>query len=332
MPMSQRPRRLRLLPKMREALAEVRLHPAQFIAPLFVRLGENLRNPIASMPGVYQFSPDTALVELRRLEKLGVGGFMLFGVTEGVKKDALGSHAHDPKNAVCETLMRAKEAGVKMLAMTDLCYCEYTNHGHCGPLTAGPGVSTVDNDLTIQRLGTQAIVHARAGAEVVAPSGMMDGGVESIRAALDAEGKEQVAILAYAVKYASSFYGPFRDAAESPPQFGDRKSYQMDFRRGEREAIAEALADVEQGADMVMVKPGGPYVDILRGVTDAVDVPTAVYQVSGEYAMVKAAAERGWIDERGVVLETMTAFRRAGASLVVTYYAGDICAWLTDAE
>jgi len=306
-------------------VARTTLRPEHFVAPLFVRDGKGVRNEIASMPGVAQMSPDVAVAELKRLESLGVGGFILFGVTDAGKKDAVGSHAHDADNEVCRTLKAAKDAGIKMLAITDLCYCEYTSHGHCGPLTAAGGV---DNDATIARLGQQAALHARCGADVVAPSGMMDNMVAAIRAALDAEGKTDTAILSYAVKYASSFYGPFRDAAESPPQFGDRKTYQMDYRGGAGEALREAAIDVEQGADMLMVKPGVPYLDILRAVTDAVPVPTAVYHVSGEYAMIKAAAAKGWIDEKGVVLETMHAFRRAGASFILTYYAGQLAEWL----
>ena len=308
-------------------LADVRLHPRDMIAPLFVRHGKGLKNPIGSMPGVFQMSPDIAVEEIRQLADLGVGGFILFGVTEAAKKNATGSHAHDADNAVCQTLrsFREQKFADQLLAITDLCYCEYTDHGHCGPLTAS---GTVDNDATIAQLGKQAVLHAQSGADIVAPSGMMDNGVAAIRAALDADGKQQTAILSYAVKYASSFYGPFRDAAESPPQFGDRKTYQMDFRRDAREAIAEATADIAQGADMIMVKPGMPYLDILRAVRAVVNVPCSVYHVSGEYAMIKAAAQNGWIDEKGVVLETMHAFKRAGANFILTYYAADVARWL----
>ena len=262
---------------------------------------------------------------MKPIEPLCLGAYILFGVTDAAKKDAVGSYAHHPDNEVCRTLKAAKDAGVGMVAMTDLCYCEYTDHGHCGPLSAD---GTVKNDETVRRLGEQAVVHAKAGADVMAPSGMMDNMVAGIRGALDAAGFEGKAILSYAVKYASSFYGPFRDAAESPPQFGDRKGYQMDFRRGVEEALKEADIDVGQGADMVMVKPGVPYLDVLRAVSQRVSVPTATYHVSGEYAMIKAAAANGWIDEKGVVLETMHAFKRAGASFVLTYYAGDLAQWL----
>ena len=320
-----RPRRLRAHPLLRDMVASVQLSPRDFVLPLFVKRGEKLRIPVASMPGVFQMSPEVAVEELKRLEKLGLGGFILFGVTESNKKDPLGSYAHDPNNPVCVTLKLAKDAGVSMLAMTDLCYCEYTDHGHCGPLTP-KGV--VDNDATIQRLGTQAVVHARAGADIVAPSGMMDNAVAAIREALDADHHQNTAILSYAVKYASAFYGPFRDAADSAPSFGDRKTYQMDFRGDVRSALREAAIDVQQGADMVMVKPGLAYLDILSAVTKAVNVPTAVYQVSGEYAMIKAAAANGWIDEKAIALETMTAFKRAGASFILTYFAPQLAEWL----
>lgn len=342
---SVRPRRLRGHAGLREMLTATRLAAGDFVAPLFVRSGRGVKAPVKSMPGVYQLSVDTAVEELKRLQGLGVGGYILFGVTDAEKKDATGSHAHSSENEVCRTLKAARDAGITMLAMTDLCYCEYTSHGHCGPLKQtgfssewGKGlpnqmsmqpVYSVDNDATVRNLGEQAVVHARAGADVVAPSGMMDNMIAGIRGALDEAGFAETAILSYAVKYASSFYGPFRDAAESPPQFGDRKMYQMDFRRGVGEALREAAIDVAQGADMLMVKPGVPYLDILRAVTDAhPGVPTAVYHVSGEYAMIKAAAANGWVDEKGVVLETMHGFKRAGASFVLTYYAGQLAEWL----
>ncbi len=344
-------RRLRLNQHWRQMVASTTLKPSDFVLPLFVRSGTGLRREILSMPGVYQMSPDVAVQELQQMEKSGLAAYILFGVTDAALKDATGSHAHDPNNAVCTTLRRAKDAGVSMVAMTDLCYCEYTSHGHCGPLIVqarrhegtkarskknlacsksltASSSSTVDTDATVQLLGQQAVLHAKAGADVVAPSGMMDHGVAAIRAALDVGGHGEVSILSYAVKYASSFYGPFRDAAESPPQFGDRKSYQMDFRRDAKEAIREATLDVAEGADVVMVKPAVPYLDILRQVADAVAVPCAAYHVSGEYAMIKAAAARGWIDEKSVVLETMHAIKRAGASFILTYYAKELAQWL----
>jgi len=305
-------------------LTATRLAPSDFIAPLFIRSGKNIRKPITSMPGVFQLSTDTAIEELKRLESLGIAAYILFGVTDAAKKDATGSYAHDEDNEVCRTLRAARDAGVTMLAITDLCYCEYTSHGHCGPLKN----NTVDNDITVEQLARQAVLHANCGADMVAPSGMMDNMIAGIRDALDKNGKPDTAIMSYAVKYASSFYGPFREAAESPPQFGDRKTYQMDFRASPKEAIKEATIDVEQGADIVMVKPGTAYLDILQSVTNAINVPTAVYHVSGEYAMIKAAGINGWIDEKAVALETMHAFKRAGASAILTYYAAELAQWI----
>jgi len=320
-----RPRRLRGSALLREMISDVRLSRFDVVAPLFICPGERVRKPVASMPDVFQMSADVAMLEIKELEQRGVPAFILFGVTDKSQKDAVGSHAHRPDNEVCRTLGKVKDAGIKMLAITDLCYCEYTNHGHCGPITPN---GNVDNDTTAERLGQQAVLHARAGADIIAPSGMMDGAIAAIRSALDADGKTDTAILSYAVKYASAYYGPFRDAADSAPQFGDRKTYQMDARRDNRDAVREALLDVEQGADMIMVKPGVAYLDVLRDVTQAVNVPTAVYQVSGEYSMIKAAAANGWVDEKTIVLETMTAFKRAGASFVLTYYAKKIAEWL----
>ncbi len=367
-----RMRRLRRTGALRDLVAQNRLSPEHFVAPLFVRSGQDLRRPILSMPGQFQFSPDVAVEEVKELFSRGVKAVILFGVTDSAQKDACGTHAHDPTNAVCTTLRRIRDAGIDMVTMTDLCYCEYTNHGHCGPLigpvlglmpaggisTAGGGLKakkisekktaldklrpasdmarlaahgatvTVDNDATIAQLCQQAVLHAQAGADVIAPSGMMDHGVLAVRKALDDAGFSDRCILSYAVKYASGYYGPFRDAAESPPQFGDRRGYQMDFRRGAAEAVREALLDVQEGADMVMVKPGMAYLDILQQVAAAVSVPCAAYQVSGEYAMFKAAAAAGFIDEQSLVLETMYAFRRAGAAFVLTYYASQIAEWL----
>ncbi len=329
-------------------LADTRLAPSDFVAPIFVRSGNNARLPIKSMPGVYQFSVDTVLEELKRLQSLGIQAYILFGITDTEKKDPAGSHALNADNEVCRTLKAAKDAGVSMLAITDLCFCEYTSHGHCmvstGPATSpkpqalNPSHPSVlspqhfSNDATVIALGEQAVLHAECGADVVAPSGMMDHMVAGIRGALDAVGRTDTAILSYAVKYASAFYGPFREAAESPPQFGDRKGYQMDVRGaggGAKEALREAALDVAEGADMIMVKPGVPYLDILRAVTDSVPVPTAAYHVSGEYAMLKAAAANGWIEEKSAVLETMHALKRAGASFILTYYAGALAEWLT---
>jgi porphobilinogen synthase len=288
------------------------------------------------MPGVFQLSPDTALEELRRFHSLGGAACILFGITDPALKTPTGAHALNPDNEVCTTLKLLKDAGLPLLAITDLCFCEYTSHGHCGPLTGtqssvlSPQHSTVANDPTIDLLGQQAVLHARAGADLIAPSAAMDNMVHAIRSALDAARFPDTAILSYAVKYASAFYGPFRDAAESPPQSGDRKSYQMDFRRSEKEALHEAALDVEQGADLLMVKPGTPYLDILRSVAAAAPIPTGAYHVSGEYAMIKAAAANGWIDEKAVVLETMHSFKRAGAAFILTYYAPQLAQWLND--
>ncbi len=344
-----RMRRLRHSDMLRDMVAETTLSPANFVAPLFVRRGENIRRPILSMPGQFQLSPDIALDELGEMASRGIKAYILFGVVDPADKDDRGTHACDPDNAVCTTLRLARDAGIQMLAITDLCFCEYTSHGHCGVLardsakgrksahdrkkksTSGrfvPPDAGVLNDETNENLARQAVLHAQAGADIIAPSGMMDHCIAVVRAALDRAGFPHKSLLGYAVKYASSFYGPFREAAESPPQFGDRRGYQMDFRRGAREAIREAKLDVQEGADMVMVKPAMPYLDILRAVADAVDVPCAAYQVSGEYAMFKAAASAGWIDERQCVLETMHAFRRAGASFIITYYANEVLEWL----
>lgn len=315
-------------PLLRDMLTEVRLSPQDFVAPLFVRLGKKESISITAMPGVSQLSPDLAVQELRELADAGVRAAILFGVTEPQHKDPTGSYAHDRNNPVCQTLQMAKDAGIPILLMTDLCYCEYTSHGQCGPVDA---CGAVHNDQTLELLGRQAIVHARCGADLVAPSGMMDGMVLTIRRALDAEGFTNTPILSYAVKYASGFYGPFREAAGSTPTGGaapDRRTHQMDYRRGLAEAVREAELDIDQGADMIMVKPGLPYLDVLAHLSRTLNVPTSTYQVSGEYAMLKAAAANGWIDEKAVVLETLHAFKRAGASFILTYYAKQAARWL----
>jgi porphobilinogen synthase len=315
-------RRLRHSPVLRDLVAEVSLRPADLILPLFVREGLNIRTEVVSMPGVFQLSPDQIVAELRTAEKLGIKAFILFGVIEKKQKDDEGNAGVDPDNIVCHTLKLIKNSGIQMAAITDLCFCEYTSHGHCGILTDHQHDRTVANDLTLPRLGQQAVNHARAGADIIAPSGMMDGMVGAIRSALDEAGFTQLPILSYAVKYASAFYGPFRDAAESAPSFGDRRSYQMDGRR-RREALLEARADLEQGADMLMVKPGLPYLDIIRDLRNEFQVPLAAYQVSGEYSMIKAAGQKGWIDEKAVMLESLVSLKRAGADLILTYFACD---------
>lgn len=314
-----RPRRLRRGPVWRDLVADVRLSPDDLVYPLFVREGENLRRPVDSMPGVDQLSPDLATQRLAELTSAGLRAFILFGVTEPSKKDPAGSAALDVNNPVHQTIRRAREAGLESLLIADLCFCEYTSHGHCGVLCSDPH-TTVDNDATLALLGEQAAKLAASGADVVAPSGMMDGQVAAIRHALDHAGHHDTAIMAYSVKYASAMYGPFRDAGGGAPQFGDRRGYQMDYRRG-REWQRELKLDLAEGADLVMVKPAMTYLDILQQVKRASPVPVAAYHVSGEYSMIHAAAGRGWIDLDAAALETTTAIKRAGADLILTYFA-----------
>jgi porphobilinogen synthase len=294
------------------------LHCRDLIVPVFVREGKGVRREIASMPGVFQMSVDLAADWLGQRAAEGFAAYLVFGVIDRAAKDPQGSAALDPDNVVCRLLREMKGRKTGMVGITDLCFCEYTSHGHCGIL-AEDG-STVQNDPTVNRLVEQAINHARAGADMVAPSGMMDGTVGALRHGLDLAGFQDVAILAYSVKYASAFYGPFRDAADSAPQFGDRRSYQMDPARGVKEAIRETLLDIEQGADLVMVKPGMPYLDILAAVKGAVNVPVVAYQVSGEYSMLEAAARQGWLDREPAVLESLLALKRAGADLIISYF------------
>jgi porphobilinogen synthase len=314
-----RPRRMRLNPQLRTMLQRVTLRRSDVIVPIFVREGRGEKREVASMPGVFQMSLDVATDWLALRASEGFSAYLVFGVIERSAKDAIGSPALDPDNIVCKLLRRVNEQKIPMVGITDLCFCEYTSHGHCGPLTDDR--STVRNDETVARLVQQAINHAKAGAAIVAPSGMMDGMVAGLRRGLDAGGFKDVSILAYSVKYASAFYGPFRDAADSAPEFGDRRSYQMDASRGVDEALLEAKLDVEQGADMVMVKPAGPYLDIISAVRAAVNVPVVAYQVSGEYSMLEAAIRNGWLDGDRAVLESLTAIKRAGADLIITYYA-----------
>jgi porphobilinogen synthase len=322
-------RRLRSLPEIRDLVAEVQLSPADFILPLFVTEGSRVRNPVSSMPGVFQLSTDQIIEDLKRAESLGIKAFILFGITPQEKKDAKGSHAIDPQNLICKTLEKIKSSGIKMVAITDLCFCEYTSHGHCGILTSDS--LSVDNDATLHSLSQQALNHARSGAHMIAPSCMMDGMIKTLRTTLDENGFSQLPIMSYAVKYASAFYGPFRDAAQSAPSFGDRKSYQMDARR-RKEALLEAKADLDQGADILMVKPGLPYLDILRDLRESFQIPLAAYQVSGEYSMIKAASEKGWIDEKAVMLESLLSMKRAGANLILTYFAREAAAALAQSK
>ncbi|HET6252075.1 MAG TPA: porphobilinogen synthase [Tepidisphaeraceae bacterium] len=314
-----RPRRLRQQTQLRGMLRRVSLRRSDIIVPVFVREGSGIRQEVGSMPGVYQMSLDMATEFLKRRAEEGFGAYLVFGVIDRKHKDACGSPALDANNIVCQLLRETHEQKLPMAGITDLCLCEYTSHGHCGPLSADG--STVSNDATVKLLVEQAINHAKAGASVIAPSGMMDGTVGALRKGLDLAGFEDVSILSYSVKYASAFYGPFRDAAESAPSFGDRHGYQMDPARGLEEALLEARLDVEQGADMVMVKPAGPYLDVLSAVRRAVNVPVVAYQVSGEYAMLEAAGKNGWLDHDRGVLESLIAIKRAGADLIISYYA-----------
>jgi porphobilinogen synthase len=320
-----RPRRLRQHPVLRDLVRETTLSPADFILPLFVRPGRGIKKEIPSMPGNFQLSTDRLLDEVGAAVELGVHAFLLFGIPQ--TKDAEGSSAWDDEGIVQQALRALRPAFPDALLITDECFCEYTDHGHCGIVTERRGRPDVDNDLTLPNLARQCISHARAGADLVAPSGMMDGMVRAIRQGLNEAGFAHLPILSYAAKYASAFYGPFRDAAESPPQFGDRSSYQMDPANGD-EALREVALDLDEGADVVMVKPALAYLDIIRRVKDRFGVPVAAYNVSGEFAMVKAAAQQGWIDERRVALEVLTGIKRAGADMILTYHALDAARWL----
>ncbi len=300
---------------------ETRLSPEQLIYPLFVAPGSRLRREIPSLPGCFHLSADEAAREAREIESLGIAGVILFGLPEG--KDPAGSQGYADDGVVQQAIRAIRAVCRDLLVATDVCLCEYTSHGHCGVIEG----DEVRNDPTLALLSEMAVSHARAGAHVVAPSDMMDGRVGAIRRALDTAGFADTPILSYAAKYASAFYGPFRDAADSAPQFGDRRGYQMDPANA-REALKEVRLDVEEGADIVMVKPALPYLDVIRAVRDAVDRPVAAYNVSGEYAMVKAAAAKGWIDEKRIVLEILTSIRRAGADVILTYHAKDYARWL----
>ncbi|HEX8324195.1 MAG TPA: porphobilinogen synthase [Tepidisphaeraceae bacterium] len=314
-----RPRRLRQQPQLRDMLKRVTLRRSDFIVPVFVCEGRGIKRPIASMPGVSQMSTDVAADWLAARSAAGFKAYLPFGVVDTAKKDATGSESLHEDNVVCRIVRETKRRRLPMAAVTDLCLCEYTDHGHCGPLTNDRG--DVDNDATLKLLAAQAVNHARAGADVIAPSGMMDGMVAAIRKGLDDGGFPNVPILSYAVKYASAYYGPFRDAADSAPAFGDRRSYQMDPAGGIDEALREVDLDLAQGADMVMVKPAGPYLDVLAAVRARANVPVVAYQVSGEYSQIEAAAAQGWIDRDRVVLESLTAIKRAGADLIICYWA-----------
>jgi porphobilinogen synthase len=314
-------RRLRENPGIRRMVRETRLSAAQLIMPVFAVAGHGVREPIDSLPGQARMSPDLLSARARAAYEMGIPAVLVFGVTD--RKDPVGSAAYDPDGVTQTAVAAIKDAVPGMVVVTDVCLCGFTDHGHCGLIAGG----RVDNDASAELIARTAVTHAAAGADIVAPSDMMDGRVGAIRTALDDEGHETVSIMAYASKYASAFYGPFRDAAGSAPGFGDRRGYQMDPANG-REAVRESLMDAAEGADMLMVKPGATYLDVIARVRAASDLPLAAYHVSGEFSMIKAAAERGWLDERSAALETLTAITRAGADLIITYYAEDAARWL----
>ncbi len=322
-------RRLRYQPQIRVLVRSERLDPGKLILPLFVRDGAGIRQEIASMPGQYQLSIDELVRACREAQELAIGGVILFGIPSA--KDALGSDSYSDGGIMQRAVRAVKAAVPGLLVVTDVCFCEYTSHGHCGAIHQTAHGADVDNDATLELLAKQAVSHAAAGADLVAPSGMMDGMIGAIRRGLDRAGHVETPILSYAAKYASAFYGPFRDAAESAPQFGDRRSYQMDYASDPGQAIREVEQDLAEGADLVMVKPALAYLDVIRQIRDRFPgVPLAAYNVSGEYSMVKAAAARGWLDERAVVLESLTAIHRAGAEIILTYWANDVARWLRD--
>jgi porphobilinogen synthase len=314
-------RRLRRTDTLRGLVRETHLGPENLIQPLFVVAGEGVREEVPSMPGIERFSINNLVEEAGEIAAAGVGSVLLFGIPGA--KDEFGSGAYDDEGIVQMAVRALKEAHPELMVMTDVCLCEYTSHGHCGVVRDGE----VDNDISVELLAKTAISHAEAGADAVAPSDMMDGRIGSIRFQLDEEGHPGTPIVAYSAKYASAFYGPFRDAAESTPEFGDRRGYQMDPANA-AEAVREAELDLDEGADMLMVKPALPYLDVVRRVKDATGAPLAAYHVSGEYSMLKAAAANGWLDERAAVLETLTSIRRAGADAIVTYYAKEAAPWL----
>lgn len=322
-------RRLRRTPALRRLIQETSLESGKLIAPLFVTLGPKRADPIPSMPGIFRHSISDAAAQARSFLKLGIGGVLLFGIP--TKKDLQGTGAYAANGVIQQAVKAIKRSVPTLVVMTDVCLCEYTAHGHCGVLKTGRESRTrsfeVDNDATLPILAQIAVSHAKAGADMVAPSAMMDGQVGAIRNALDREGFDQLPIMSYSAKYASSLYGPFREAVESTPKFGDRRGYQMDPPNVE-EALREAALDIQEGTDLIMVKPALPYLDVLRAVKQTFHWPTAAYQVSGEYSLIKAAAAKGWVDEKRLVLEIATSIRRAGADLIITYYAKEIAHWL----
>jgi porphobilinogen synthase len=321
----QRPRRLRRTPALRRMVRETTLSVDHLIAPLFIAAGSGIVRPIRSMPGHAQLSVDQLDLEINEIAELQIPAVLLFGIP--AHKDPIGSSGWDPEGPVPQAIRAIKQRAPQLTVIADVCVCEYTSHGHCGILAETPGSGDVLNDPTLDILARCAVAYADAGADIVAPSAMMDGQVAAIRSALDAAGHTQVAILSYAAKFASAFYGPFREAAESTPAFGDRRAYQMDPANG-REALREVDLDVAEGADMIMVKPAGTYLDIISAVRQRYHLPLAAYQVSGEYAMIKAAAQLGWLDERRAALESLIAIRRAGADMIITYFAKDAARWI----
>ena len=316
-------RRLRGNVNIRRLVRETEISPADLIYPMFAIYGKNVRNPVPSMPGVFQLSIENLITDLEEVVDLDIPGIILFGIPE--TKDELGSSAYYENGIMQRAVQEAKSAYPDLLIITDVCLCEYTDHGHCGPVENG----VVMNDRTLELIARTAVSHVRAGADMVAPSGMMDGQVNAIRTALDSEGFEHIPIMAYSAKYSSSFYGPFRDAAESAPQYGDRRGYQMDPPNSD-EALREVAMDIAEGADIVMVKPALPYLDIIRRVKDEFQWPVAAYNVSGEYAMVKAAAQMDWIDEKRVATEILISIKRAGADMILTYFAKDAAKWIME--
>lgn len=321
-------RRLRMNAKVRDLVRETRLDAGDFILPLFIRHGSGQRIPIASMPGQSQITVDLLANEIAEIESLGIPAVILFGIPE--HKDAVGSDAYCDQGIIQQAIREIKRSGSNLLVITDVCFCEFTDHGHCGIIRHVHGQADVDNDATLDILVKEAVSQARAGADMIAPSGMMDGMIASLRQGLDVAGFQHIPIMSYAAKYCSGFYGPFRYAAESAPQFGDRRTYQMDPANG-REALREVALDLAEGADILMVKPALSYLDIIHRVKQAhPEVPLAAYNVSGEFAMIKAAAANGWIDERRVALEVLTSIKRAGADMILTYFAKDAARWLRD--
>lgn len=318
---TKRLRRLRYNPIVRDMVRETSLSKNDLIYPLFVVPGENVKNPVKSMPGVFQLSIDNLIKECEELVTLGVPAVILFGIPE--HKDEKGSEAYDDNGIIQRAVREIKTKIKDLLIITDVCLCEYTSHGHCGLLNG----EEILNDETVSLLAKEAVSHAQAGADIIAPSDMMDGRVASIRKALDYKGFTKIPIMSYSAKYSSGYYGPFRDAADSSPSFGDRRSHQMDIANGD-EAIREVESDIEEGADIVMVKPAGPYLDIIRRVKEKFGMPTAAYQVSGEYSMIKAAGQNGWIDEERVMMESLIAIKRAGADMILTYFAKDVAKFL----